>query len=324
MFVIMVLVFIAVFAVSAPILVWSSGAHKISQKEKVVAALDSAIGQSPLIKKHDPLRFRKSDLVSSIPWLNTHLEKLHIIPYLRSLLTQADLKWTPGALILMTVAAFAIPAYLLTAFAHFGGRYASAAFVLGGLPIGYVLLKRKQRFGKFEEHLPEALDLMVSGLRAGHSLNSAIGLVTRECPDPVGTEFRIAYDEQNFGLDMRSALDNLVTRVPIPDMKIAVTAIIIQRESGGNLAEVLDKTSNMIRQRFRLKRQIRVLTAQGRLTGWILTVLPIAVGIGLYILNPTSMSLLWTTDLGRKMLIYSVCSLIVGSAIIQKIVRMKV
>jgi tight adherence protein B len=318
------LVFIAVFAVSAPLLIWSSGAHKVAQKEKVVAVLDSAIGQNPAVKKHDPLKFRKDDLVSAIPVLNKHLEKLYIIPRLRTLLTQADVKWTPGAVILMCAAAFAIPAYLLSAYAHLGGRYASAAFVLGGAPVSYLLFKRKQRFGKFEGGLPEALDLMVNGLRAGHSLSSAMGLVTRECPDPIGSEFRIAYDEQNFGLDLRSALDNLVTRVPIPDMKIAVTAILIQRESGGNLAEVLEKTAHMIRQRFKLKRQIRVLTASGRLSGWILTFLPIALGVGLYFLNPSGMSLLWTTEMGRKMLIYATCSIIVGSVVIQKIVRMKV
>jgi tight adherence protein B len=324
MAVVAVLVFIAVFAVCAPLLIWSSGAHKISQKEKVVAVLDSAIGTNPLVKKHDPLKFRKNELLSAIPWLNKYLEKIYIIPRLRSLLLQANVKWTPAAVILMSVAGFAIPAYLLTTYAHFGGRYASAALVIGGAPVSYILFKRRQRFAKFEEGLPEALDLMVNGLRAGHSLSSAIGLVTRECPDPVGTEFRIAYDEQNFGLDVRSALDNLVNRVPIPDMKIAVTAIIIQRESGGNLAEVLEKTAHMIRQRFKLKRQIRTLTAAGRLTGWILTFLPIGLGIGLYFLNPTGMSVLWTTAMGRHMLIYAACSIVVGSAVIQKIVRMKV
>lgn len=322
--IIAILVFIAVFAVAAPVLIWGTGAHKVAQKEKVVAVLDSAIGASPLAKRHDPLGFRKDDLVSAIPWLNKHLEKLYIMPRLRALLTQADVKWKPGAVILTSLMCFAVPAYLISAYAHFGGRYASAAFILGGLPVGYIMMKRRQRFAKFEEGLPEALDLMVNGLRAGHSLTSAIGLVTREVPDPIGSEFRIAYDEQNFGLDMRSALDNLVNRVPIPDMKIAVTAIIIQRESGGNLAEVLEKTSHMIRQRFKLKRQIRVLTASGRLTGWILTLLPIVLGIGLYILNPQGMSVLWTTTMGQHMLIYAGCSIIVGSVVIQKIVRMKV
>ena len=143
--------------------------------------------------------------------------------------------------------------------------------VLGALPFALVLFKRSRRFGQFEKDLPEALDLMVSGLRAGHSLLAAMALVARECPEPVGGEFKICFEEQNYGLEMKAALDNLLNRVPLQDLKITTTAIMIQKESGGNLAEVLDKTAHVIRERFRLKRQIMVHTAQGRLTGLILT-----------------------------------------------------
>ena len=119
---------------------------------------------------------------------------------------------------------------------------------------------------------------MVSALRAGNSLVSALRLVAFESPDPVGTEFRICFDEQNYGLELRTAMENLVTRVPLQDLRIVVTAILIQKESGGNLAEVLDKASYLIRERFRLRRQVRVHTAQGRLTGWILSFLPLVLG----------------------------------------------
>ncbi len=151
---------------------------------------------------------------------------------------------------------------------------------------GFVLFKRQQALWQFEKGLPEALDLMVSGLRAGHSLVAAMALVARECPDPVGTEFKVCFEEQNYGLEMNAALDNLTNRVPLQDVKITATAIMIQKESGGNLAEVLDKTAYVIRERFRLKRQIMMHTAQGRLTGWILTALPIVLGIGIYIVDP--------------------------------------
>ena len=144
-----------------------------------------------------------------------------------------------------------------------------------------MLHKRSKRFNKFEQGLPEALDLMVSALRAGHSLVAALGLVAQESPDPIGGEFRICFDEQNYGLELRTAMDNLVARVPLQDLRIVTTAILIQKESGGNLAEVLDKTAYVIRERFRLKRQVRVHTAQGRLTGWILSFLPIVLGIAL-------------------------------------------
>jgi len=195
---------------------------------------------------------------------------------------------------------------------------------LGFAPIGYALLKRSKRFDKFQEGLPEALDLIVNALRAGHSLIAAMGLVSRECADPIGCEFKACFDEQNFGLEMKTAFENLVARVPLQDLKIVVTAIMIQKESGGNLAEVLDKTSHVIRERFRLKRQIRTHTAQGRLTGIILTLLPIGLGMILFLINPDLMSLLWKTEIGRKLMWAAFGGIVVGGFIINRIVNMEV
>ena len=147
-------------------------------------------------------------------------------------------------------------------------------------------IKRSKRLDKFQEGLPEALDLMVSALRAGHSLIAAMGSVARECADPVGGEFKACFEEQNYGLELKTALDNLITRVPLQDLRIFATAVMIQKESGGNLAEVLDKTAHVIRERFRLKRQVGVHTAQGRMTGWILTLLPMVLGIVFVLRQP--------------------------------------
>lgn len=320
----LVLIFLAVFAVAAPVLVWFTGAHNAAKKEKVAAVLETALGKPAEKGGHDAASFRRSEINSSIPILNRWLQRLDLMPRITLMLRQADLKMTPGALILMSTAAFAIPGYIVdlkTGSALVGLGVGAA---LSAAPFGFVWFKRMKRFGKFEQGLPEALDLIVSGLRAGHSLSSAISLVTRECPDPVSSEFRMAFDEQNFGLDMRVALENLVKRVPLQDLKMAITAIVIQRESGGNLAEVLEKTAHMVRERFRLKKQVRVHTAQGRMTGLVLTILPIALGIGLYILNPDNESLLWKRDIGIKLLIAAGCSLTIGTALIQKIVRLKV
>ncbi len=135
--------------------------------------------------------------------------------------------------------------------------------------------------------MPEALELIVSALRVGHSLNAAMGLVSRECPDPVGGEFRVTFDEMNYGLELKSALDNLVTRVPLQDVKIVCTAILIQRESGGNLAEVLEKTAQVIRERFRLKRtgsDTHGARAINRMDSYIA---PVVLGFVLYMINPT-------------------------------------
>jgi tight adherence protein B len=324
MMLIVVLIFVGVFAVVAPVLVIGSGAGSTRSNKQVIATLDTALGTSTQEKPPPVINFRKSDQASAIPWLNSRLARMNVVPILQRLLNQADLKWTVGALVLFCLACFAIPSYLIDL------RTGSFVFalvvgvVLGLMPIGYVLFMRGKRFKKFESGLPDALDLMVSALRVGHSFSSAMGLVTRECADPVGSEFKIAFDEQNFGLDLRVALDNLTYRIPLQDLKIVVTAILIQRESGGNLAEVLEKTAYVIRQRFRLKRQVGVHTAQGRLTGWILTILPVALGIGLYIVNPDTMSLLWKREIGIKLLYGAGASLVIGTLLIQKIVRMEV
>jgi len=190
--------------------------------------------------------------------------------------------------------------------------------------LAFVLYKRASRFDQMEQELPEALDLMVSGLRAGHSLVTTLRLVAYESPEPISSEFKICFDEQNYGLELRTAMENLVKRVPLQDLRIVVTAILIQKESGGNLAEVLEKAAHVIRERFRLKRQIRVHTAQGRLTGWILSFLPIVLGIALYLINPKTMSTLWTNAIGVKLLYLSAFMTISGALIIRKIVNMKV
>jgi tight adherence protein B len=203
--------------------------------------------------------------------------------------------------------------------------FSIGAGVLAGIaPFVFVVQKRKARFRQFEQELPEALDLMVSAMRAGQSLAAALRLVAYESPDPIGAEFRICFDEQHYGLELRAAMENLVERMPLQDMRIVVTGILIQKESGGNLAEVLDKASYVIRERFRLKQQVRVHTAQGRLTGWILACLPIVLGVLLYLVNPTVMSVLWTNAIGVKLLYAAGAMMVIGMLIIRKIVNMDV
>ncbi|MGB7266988.1 MAG: type II secretion system F family protein, partial [Terracidiphilus sp.] len=291
---------------------------------QALATLDSAIKAESHETRQQSLNLRKDENLSSIPWLNQKLKKLEIAPYLRRMLSQADLSWSPGRLLVMSAALFVIPCY--AAYEYYGAPLfaLAAGAVLGCVPIGVVLFKRSRRFGKFEKHLPEALDLMVSGLRAGHSLVAAMALVARECPDPVGTEFKICFEEQNYGLEMNTALDNLTNRVPLQDMKITSTAITIQKESGGNLAEVLDKTAYVIRERFRLKRQIQVHTAQGRMTGVILTLLPVVLGVGIYFVDPGMISVLWHRHIGIEMLEGAVVMIAIGGFVINRIVDIDV
>ena len=323
MLLILVLVFVSVFVVISLLLV-ASGTGASQQAKQVLAHLDAALASGRSQAPDQIVDIRKDELLSAIPWINRWLLRIELAPRLRTLLYQAGLKWTAGGLLLVSTACFAFPAYL----AYLRTGAVTFALLIGLLvgfaPLAFVFHKRKARFNQIEQELPEALDLMVSALRAGHSLVAALRLVAYESPQPIGGEFRICFDEQNYGLELRSAMDNLVSRVPLQDLRIVVTAILIQKESGGNLAEVLDKASYVIRERFRLRRQVRVHTAQGRLTGWILSFLPLVLGVALYFVNPETMSLLWTRPIGIKLLYISAGMTISGALIIRKIVNMEV
>jgi tight adherence protein B len=302
----------------------ASGAGARQQGRTIVTRLESAIALNKPEMSDLIVDVRKNELMSSIPFLDRWLAKMELAPRLRRMLYQADLKWTVGGLLLICSAAFVIPAYLIYLRTGHVLLGIIIGLVCGALPFGFVWKKRQMRLDKFEQGLPEALDLIVSALRVGHSLNAAMGLVSRECPDPIGVEFRLAFDEMNYGLELKTALENLVVRVPMQDVKIVSTAILIQRESGGNLAEVLDKTAQVIRERFRLKRQVLTHTAQGRLTGWILTLLPIVLGFLLYMVNPDLMSMLWKKELGIKLMYAAAGMIVIGGLIIRKIVNMDV
>jgi tight adherence protein B len=175
-----------------------------------------------------------------------------------------------------------------------------------------------------EQQLPEALGLMVSALRVGHSLVASLGAVAQDSPEPIAGEVRKCFEEQNYGVALRTALINLTDRVPVQDFRIFVAAVLIQKESGGNLAEVLEKVAQTTRERFRLKKQVSVHTAQGRMTGWILSLLPVVLGLGMYFMNPESMSVLWTDPTGLKLLYTSVTMDVIGALIIRKIVAIRV
>src|ERR1700733_8650303 len=318
-----VLVFSGVFSVLT-LLLFASGAAVSKETKQTMINLESVLAASPSAS-HDPIvNLRKDELLSAIPWINRWLLKIEFAPYLRGVLYQANLKWTAGVLILMSSVCFVIPTYLIYLRYHALILSMLIGLLLGAAPLVFVWQKRRRRFAQFEQDLPEALDLMVSSLRAGNSLVAAMRLVAFESPDPIGCEFRICFDEQNYGLELRTAMENLVTRMPLQDLRIIVTAILIQKESGGNLAEVLDKASYLIRERFRLRRQVRVHTAQGRLTGWILSLLPGALGIGLDFVSPDTISVLWTRDIGVKLLYAAGGMTIAGALIIRKIVNMEV
>jgi tight adherence protein B len=192
------------------------------------------------------------------------------------------------------------------------------------LPLFIVRRRRGKRVAKLERQLPEAADLIARALRAGHSFPAALGMAGDELPDPLGGEFRLAFDEINYGVSMNDALLNMVSRVPVDDLRYFVIAVLIQREAGGNLAEILGSISGIIRERLKLLGKVRVLSAEGRLSAWILGVLPFAIVGLLSILNPVFISVFWTDPVGEKLAGVALAMMALGVLWMRKVVRIRV
>lgn len=198
------------------------------------------------------------------------------------------------------------------------------AVVCAGSPFLMLRYQRSRRLREFNRHLPESIDLMSRALRAGHSLTAAIEIVGDESPEPVRSEFRAVYQQQNFGLPAREALVHLAHRIPLPELNFVITAILLQRETGGNLVEILDRTTAVIRERLRIQGEVRIYTAQGRLTGWILSLLPIAMFFLLSLANRGYTQVLVQDPLGRKLVYAGLSLMVVGGLAIRKIVNVKI
>jgi tight adherence protein B len=299
------------------------GGGKSKRVNLRLAALDQDF--APPVFEEQTADIRKEQKrLSAIPWLNAWLIRMDFSAKASLFLYQAGMNATLGTLILGSVACAVIPGYLFslrTGNPLFG---TGLAVVLMAMPWLFVRRKRTKRLGLLEQQLPEALNMMASALRVGHSFVASLGAVAQESPEPVGGEMRRCFEEQNYGIDLRTTLNNLTTRVPIQDFRIFVAAVLVQKESGGNLAEVLDKVVETARERFRLKKQVSVHTAQGRMTGWMLSLLPAVIGSALYVMNPDGMSVLWKTSIGQTMLYGAIAMDVIGTAIIRKIVNIRV
>jgi len=240
------------------------------------------------------------------------------------LIEQSGVNTTPSMMVLASIGVAA----LFAAFAMMFVRVPFAPAIAGALalplPTAWLLRKRSVRFRRFEEQFPEALDLLSRAIRAGHAFQNAMGMVADEVDPPVGTEFRTAFEQQNYGLPLREALNELAERVAILDVRFFVTAVLIQRESGGNLAEILDNLSAVVRERFKIRRQIRVHTAHGRFTGYVLLALPACLGVALTFINPDLMRLLFDERMGRIMLSGAIVLQVAGFFWIRKVMNIEV
>ena len=259
-----------------------------------------------------------------LPAIDRLVARMASANWLAALIQQSGVRTTPSGIVVMTLGLAGAAAVVAVMFVH-QWYAAPIAGVLASLtPIGFLMHSRTKRMRAFEEQFPEALDLLSRALRAGHAFQSAMGMVADELKAPVGPEFKKTFEQQNFGLPLRDALAQMSERMPLLDVRFFVTAVLIQRDTGGNLSEILDNLAHVVRERFKIKRQVRVHTAHGRFTAFVLLSLPPALAIALSFINPEHMALLWTEKLGQQMLMAVMVMQSVGFLWIRKIIKIEV
>ncbi|MFP5226612.1 MAG: type II secretion system F family protein [Acidobacteriota bacterium] len=280
--------------------------------DKIGGVSTASLEASELLRKTATSRF---------DWIGQSLGKYVSMASLQKWISQAALNTTASALLVQTAAAAAIGFLITMFFAPIFGVEMAVAGVCGTLPWARVAFLRYRRLSAFDKALPHAIDMMARSLRAGHSTAAAIEIMAQGAPEPAGSEFAEVFRQQNFGLPLRDALMQLIDRVPSPDLRVLVTAIVVQRETGGNLVEVLDRTVHVIRERQRIQGEIRVQTAQGRLTGWILTLLPVVVMGLINVMDPGYSRPLLKDPFGHKLLLLCVCLILMGAFFINRIIN---
>jgi len=254
------------------------------------------------------------EMVRLVPWT----------PGVSRLISQAGQNWRASSVIVLSFIAAVGAGWMASLFTSNPVVILAVGVAVGLSPYVVLYILRETRFRHFDALLPEAVDLMSRGLRAGHSISAVIEMVGNEVADPVGIEFRALHKEQTLGLPMREAMTNLVDRVPRDDMRFIATAILLQKESGGNLAQILDKTSAVVRERARLRGQLQIYTAQGRITGWILCTAPIVMFGLISVFNSNYEKVLFSDDLGIKMIYGGLGLMVIGVLAIRKIIDVKV
>ncbi|HET9526382.1 MAG TPA: type II secretion system F family protein [Pyrinomonadaceae bacterium] len=316
------LVFVfALFLVLGAYLLATHGTDK--KRARLQKRLSEALLHSAHTEDVDVVLAR-NELMSEIPWVNRTMISLQAALHLKRMLDQADLHITPSRLLMFSVMAGLLGGLAASVLTVFIPIMILAGLVCASIPLLHVWWKRKKRFDAFLEQLPDALDLISRALSAGHAFSEALHMVSLEMPDPIAAEFRKAYEEQNLGLSVKLALENLTARMPILDLKMCVTAILIQRETGGNLAEILEKVAYTIRERFRILGDLKTLTTSSRMSAWLLCALPIFVAMAVTVMNPDYMSVLWKDPRGHYLIAAALIMQITGMLIVRKILRIKI
>jgi tight adherence protein B len=320
MLILLTLVFVslvvAIFAIGSAMGRGSSRAQTLRER---LQAIESATQRAP----NADVDILRDELLSGIPAFNKLLARWSRSSWIQLTLEQAGLKLRPGKFLLICACSGAAVFCLTLAFFPFPVALAGMACGIA-LPFLYITLLRKRRFDQFEKLFPQAIEMLVRSSRAGHPFTFSLEMIANELPEPISGEFRRIYEEQKFGLPLRDALLNQAERVPLLDVKFFVTALMLQRETGGNLAEVLEKLAYVIRERFRIMRQVHVYTAQGRLTMVILMLLPPIMVVLMLLMNPDFMMPLFTDSIGHFLIIVGLGLQTVGFFLIRRIIQIRV
>jgi tight adherence protein B len=316
-----ILVFVIVTAgVFAAVSIFDKRSERARLLRDRLAAVQKTAERAP----SEELALLRDEMLSEIPALDSLLRRSERVSNLQIMLSQADLDIRAGNMLLLCAGsgvAFAVIAFYTGGSLIFGWL----GLLLGAfLPYSYASYRRSQRFQKFEELFPEAIDTLARAVRAGHAFTTALELIANEVAEPIASEFRKLFEEQKFGLPVRDALINLTQRVPLVDIKFFVTAVMLQRETGGNLAEILDNLSYVIRERFKIMRQVRVYTAQGRLTMVLLMSLPPVIVTLMLIMSPGFIRPLFTDPMGHILVVGGIALQTVGYFVIRKVIRIQV
>jgi tight adherence protein B len=309
------IILVAVFATLAYFTEPSEADKRIQQR---LSGLDRH-----LTGEDDQAEIVKQVTFSRIAWVDRFLRETKAALQLQLLLEQAKLPWTVGRFFFYSACAMLVGAIVGHWWIPLGFAGWIPGLALGVAPFGWVLYKRSVRFRRFNLLLPDAVDLIARSLRAGQSLPMALVTVAEEIADPLGPEFRRCADEMNYGMPFREAMLNIFRRFPLPDLQFLISAILLQRETGGNLAELLDKTAALLRARIQLQQKVKVYTAQGRMTGAVLIALPFIAFILLNLVRPGYTTPLFETETGRKMIYGTLISMALGAFFIRRIIQIK-
>lgn len=286
---------------------------RLQKRLKYIDKLEKRFTQESLLK---------TDSLGDRLWLRRALKKIRRLGHIQTLLQQADVNWPLGVVLLGWLISGALG--LSLGFFQRGPLGGAAGLGLGlFLPYRILKMKKSHRTKKFEKQLPEALDLLARGLKAGHAFASGLQMVGEEMPNPIGMEFFKTFKEYNHGMDMNTVLLNLCQRVDLKELRFFTTAVMIQRETGGNLTEILEKIAGLIRERFKLRNQIKALTAEGRLSGWILILMPPVLFMVMLKINPDYTLMLVNHNTGRSMAMTALVFQALGFFTIRKIVNIK-